>query len=377
MHRRSGALVAVIVVSLALGITPQASAGTVPPHTPPTDIQVWTVNIRHLGNTWRGFVDRMVANDFAPDIVLVQEVTSTELGTFMIDLKANLGTHYSSDLSTGDNAVIWNTQRFSKLGRAEWAQQSNGCGNGKTALAVNLRDNDAGTVFLETRNVVAASVHFRTNMDDSCLNHTWFQANSNIESAFPIRRMTILGGDVNRKPDRHRVAGVETAASGLETDPNCWYRRASAAHLNDSLLDGACGTAAYDRYYDTVWTYPGSGGGTNPTATSFCEQFTFNNAVDLLGSGPDTNDVSNSCTDVAPIDDALDKSRIDYVWISYERADGSAWTPPATAVAPHIAFASADFGLSLDVGDLAESYSDHRAVQTLLTWPAVMPSDAA
>lgn len=212
-------------------------------------------------------------------------------------------------------------------------------------------------------------MHFQPGLTEDCINHSWYQVNLNLDSLASVRRMTIVGGDFNQRPDKWG----ELPTNGLETDPNCWYRRASTAHLNQSLVAAQdCGAnPTYDRYYDVVWAYPGSGGGTNPTATSFCEQFTYVNDVDLLGSPPDPNDATNSCTD-ANLNGVLDKGRIDYLWTSYEGSTGSAWKPPHPVISGLIEFASADLGLSLDAGTLASSYADHRAVQAVLTWPAAM-----
>ena len=359
-----------LVVMLIAAVAPNASANLAPVHTPPTDVQVWTVNIEHFAKpAWDGFVNRMQANQFAPDIILVQELTSTEAVAFINRVRELLGSHYSApETSAGDNVIIWNTDRFSKLGVIRWAQTGT-CGNGKEAVAVNLRDNAASSAFLETRNIAAASIHFRTDGSNACLNDAWDRANNALDSLTSIRRMTIMGGDVNRRPDTR----AETIAEGLETDPFCWYRRVSAAHGNNLVTGENClaeGNFTKDRYYDTVWTHTGSGGGTNPTATSFCQQFTRVNVFDLPQT--DTNGVANSCTDLN-LNNELDKSRIDYIWVSYEKANGVPWTPPTPAVAAHIPFASADLGISLEpTDDVAKRYADHRAVQSLLTWPATM-----
>ena len=349
--------------------TPDTDDVPEPPSTPATEIQTWTVNIEHLLKpAWTAFATRMKTNQFGPDIILVQEVTASEASAFVQRVGEKLGNHFAFEVSSGENAVVWNTERFSKIGSSTWPQQTNGCGNGKYAVSVNLRDKAASSAFQETRNVVAASIHLRTNRDDACLEHSWGVANSALDALAPVRRMTIIGGDVNRRPD----TSADEISNGLETTPDCWYQRISVAHSDVPLSDKTCGpTLARDRYYDAVWLYPGSGGGTNPTSPAFCEQFTRESS--FLQPPASTNGLANSCTRFNnPA--VLDRSRIDYLWLSYEDAAGVAWKPPARAIAGHIAFASADLGISLDPSDdPAQRYADHRAVQGLFTWPAAMP----
>lgn len=105
-----------VLALLLCTIIPSASASTVPPHTPPTSLQVWNVNIKQLQDAWDGFVDRMAVNPFAPDIILVQELSSADRSTFLSQVKSQFGTHYLDEGSTGNNVVIWNTERLTKIG---------------------------------------------------------------------------------------------------------------------------------------------------------------------------------------------------------------------------------------------------------------------
>lgn len=291
--------------------------------------------------------------------------------TFVEKLEATiLGSDYAARHSgTGNNVVIWNQNRLALLGtHITWGHgDGTACADTKTAIAANFRDKQDPLA----RNVVAASLHLLTTIGEACIYDHLNRANNQIEAAFPQRWMTVLAGDLNRRPDFRG----NLPTNGLETDPNCWYRKITPAQDNVSLVSGEnCGTGGIKRYYDTVWLYPGSGGGTNPTATSFCEQFTFNN--DLALGDVDIRDATNSCTDLVtnsqepePGQDGMDKSRIDYIWTSYEYANGTVWKPPAAVIAPFIEYASADLGQSLDAANLAEFYADHRAVQALVAWP--------
>lgn len=226
----------------------------------------------------------------------------------------------------------------------------NGVAVTRKGLAMEFTDRAAGG------NVVAASIHPTPKLDQNCLNENLRRADERMDNMAPIRRMTILGGDINRRPD----TSGETALNGLEATPDCWYQSLSVVHTS------ACGGHARDRYYDAVWIYPGSGGGTNPTATSFCEQFTFNNEWNL--GNTNNAELQNSCTDLGN-NGLLDNERIDFIWTSYEDANGSPWKPGKEQVAPLITLAGTDVGLSLrpDTQEaLRHHYADHRAVQALL-----------
>lgn len=369
-----------LLVVTALAATP-ASAAPIPPESPGTTIQTWTVNIKHLGFSWKGLIDKMMVAPFAPDIVLGQEMSSAEAQTFVNEMNLVFGSRFIRESSTGNNTVIWNTNRFTKIASSSWPQQTNGCGDGTTAMSVNLRDTLATSLFLETRNIVAASLHFPVeNIDpDACVQHSLFQANQNLDNLASVRRMTIIGGDFNERVDNDLiVGGYESPSNGLEADPDCWYEKFSAAHQDLPVLP--CGTGSQDRYYDTVWIYPLGGGTTNPMITSACHQYTHSRILQPVA--PELKGATNSCTDLvnnasgdAGPDGKLDKGRIDFIWTSYENTAGAAWKPPAAAIVPFVSYASADLGLSLDadVDSIGRSYSDHRAVNSLLEWPPLIP----
>lgn len=365
-------MVAALMETALLAGPGQAQTATVPAPTPPTHLQVWSINIAQYRNAWQGFVARAATNEFAPDLILAQEMPST--GSFVSALEgAVVGSDYDARHSgNGNNAIIWNRNRLSLVGTRTWEQGTSSCpdmANGAPRYAIAGKFND----LLDPlgRNVVGASVHWAVGLSNNCLVEVNNKANDQIETQWNQRWMTVLAGDFNERPD----ARGELPTNGLETDPNCWYRKMTPAQDNVSPISGDnCGGSGYDRYYDTVWVHPGSGGGTNPTATSFCEQYTFNN--DLAMQDVDLRDATNSCTDLVRNNDpntvgmdGLDKGRIDYIWTSYEDANGTAWRPPAAAIAPFVTYASADLGQSLDAANLATFYADHRAVQALLAWP--------
>lgn len=338
--------------------------------------------MHQLMDAWSGFIVRMQAAPFPPDIIIVNELRqSDENGDGLVDDAQFLGAvedvfgdhygeaHSDSALPTGGglggNAVIWNANRLSlsNAGEARWPNSCLGIHDNRTQLAVDLHDDLAG------KHVLVAALHMPYNAGPNCVRTSSNTADSKLESLRSSRPMSIIGVDFNQRPDKHG----ENPENGLEADPDCWYRTFSAAHT-DSDSSGTCTGVGANRYYDTAWLWPGSGGGTNPTASSFCEQYTSFSDTQL--NDPTFSDGTNSCTDlVGDInqttpdpdgDGKLDKQRIDYLWVGYENASGNAWTPPSQVVSGFVADAGADLGL-----DLASqsSYSDHRAVRALLTWP--------
>lgn len=182
--------------------------------------------------------------------------------------------------------------------------------------------------------------------------------------------MTLIGGDFNQRPDKHG----ETAANGLETDPDCWYREFSHGHGSTTLAGETCesNTSVYNTHYDTAWLH--AGGATNPAVAEFCQQFT--RLEEFAATSPDLHDAANSCTDIVDgpgnpgSDGKLDKNRIDYIWVSWENSSGSAYRPGSAVAATHVPYASADLGIDPSPLNL-ESYSDHRGVEALIGWPVL------
>ncbi|MGH2806618.1 MAG: hypothetical protein ACRDKT_05020 [Actinomycetota bacterium] len=340
----------------------------------------------------------MATNDFKPDVVMVQEVATPLKDDLLDEVNSQLdptpGTTpqyailHSEDTAhgfgSGDVAIVYNKNRLTPTGRRNtWPEvrpsnpEAETCinpVNGRANFAVSFNDR------LLNRSVVVASVHTH----GACITNNAHRMAQNLEWRWetttvwePIRRLTIAGGDFNGRPDQHG----DTAAQGLETDPSCWYRRISAWHEDFTSAGESCPqnpTSVFDRYTDTVWVSAGTA--TNPAATTLCEQFTRGEEFGV--NDPDIHDAANSCTDiidnespanepVAGADGRLDKSRIDYIWASWENISGVA--EAAAVAATRIQHATADLGVDPNPTslDFLTNYSDHRAVQTLF----VMPQD--
>ncbi len=340
----------------------------VAPESPKTSLQVWTFNIYQMRYNWKGFVRRANTNAFAPDIILVQEMWESQADTFGRRLNRQLGItydyRYSADGTTGTydaTAIFWNARRFSLSNVDRW-NSAGSCPETYRQVGVGLVDHRSG------KNVAAASLHVpQADGSEACISGTLLTANQKMDDQFARRDVTLIGGDLNRRPDKRG----ELPTNGTETDPNCWYRGFSAAHDNISVLTGGSCSSVSDRYYDAVWLDPSGGGAANPASGGICGQFT---RKFFHLDAPDASDASSSCTDLfrngpsgAPGPDSrLDKARIDYLWVGWETTAGTAWRPPPAQAAALVENASADLGLDLTS---LNAYSDHRAVQALLTYP--------
>lgn len=387
---RRVSLVLATALLAGLIVAPKAHAQSLQPETNAASLQVWQINIQRLQSNWNGFINRMALNAFKPDLILVQELCrcdsngdgQNDTNQFLSALNAAMsptpyafahGDPAGSGASVSTYAVFWNSNRLSQHGTPRrWDSMfGSSCTSlGKDDIGIALRDN------LQGRLIAAASIHIDPGVDPFCISKNLKKTDQELEALLPNRPMTIVAGDLNQRPDISGVPGIgpfvtpieESAAQGLETDPDCWYRVFSEAHGNAPTtepLDGnGCGgywSSTTDGYYDAVWSYAGSGGGTNPTSTSFCQQFTFNRE----GGVPVTaHDTWNSCTD-ANLNGVLDRGRIDYIWVRYEDGSGNKVSHPTPVVASLIEYASAD--LQVDPLSLT-AYSDHRAVQALLRW---------
>lgn len=354
-----------------------------PPETPNTHLQIWNANLHQLRDNWRGFIQRLSVNQFAPDIITFQDVSrcdgngdgTGDWAQLMTELRRVFpdtgwqDAHQEANQSScaTRNAIVWSTDRFylQVSPPTRWAQSCGGVSSdGGVAVALGDRQRPLTS---NGGSVVAASVHFNNQLTKTCLRDALTETHQKINSsASNWRDVTIIAGDFNQRPDK---AGVtpEPTTEGLETDPDCWYRNFSAAHAQQRMPNSTyCGGIHADYFYDTVWLHPLSGGLTNPTATSFCQQFTRTDDYDPVP--PDEDDLGNSCTDLngGTGNGYLDRSRIDYIWVGWDSAPGQRWTPPAAVAAGFIEYASADTGLDLDS---VTRYSDHRAVQALMMYP--------
>ena len=372
-------------------------AGSTAKLTPSTSLQIWDMNMNQLQQPeWKGAISRLATNPFLPDIILLQDLANCDRfgdrgsvdfeEEFMRELRRQLGYRWDfahaqepmvRDCTTGQrrNAVVWNMDRlYAPSPTTQVFAGLPSCTTSDLPVAIKLRDK------LTQRDVVAASVHINADASaDSgkgCLATAMSSIDAWLDNTFPVRDMVIFAGDVNERPQRENtnlLPSGEPATNGLETDPLCWYRGFSTPHPNFRLASPTqqCSSSYTnsDTYYDAVWLHAGSGGGTNPTATSFCQQFTHIEDIDLYG-GPTLSDAANSCTNIEG-NSALDRSRIDYIWVNWQRpggyGSGSDWLPAQPLAASFVEYASADTGI--DLTDSLRDYSDHRAVQALITWP--------
>jgi hypothetical protein len=336
---------------------------------PPAQLMVWTVNIKHLEPPydWRDVFDSMASPERAPDIVLVQEVSSSEAAEFVAGLNTRLGTPHRSyeyrATPTGFNMVVWNEARLD-ISDAHTARQiprnelfwrswtGPRCNEGEQEIvAVRLWDG------LALKSVVAASVRWLPGYAALCMQRNLHELDARLEEMWPRRSITIVGGDFNSHPDRRTKPGdppKDALASGSQSDPECWYRSFSALESN-TLSEPRTGNAnldctddpdyrsGADAYYDSVWLSARAQG-------EICDQWTYTRGAARMGT---------ACTDTNG-DGLRDRSRIDYIWVRWEGPDGSVRLPPEAAAQRLIVGAGAD---QTCTDCRSPTYSDHRAVR--------------
>lgn len=315
---------------------------------------------------------------------IVNELKQVLVNDFMDEIEEVIGKNYSfahsdsgGDLTNGNNVVIWDPARFTLSGETRWeARATSLCvathpDDSKAQIGVDLVDTSKDT----NNHILVGSVHFEGGISHDCVRQNLNLADNQLDALRAIRGMTIMGGDLNERPDSHANLPV----NGLEQDPMCWYRLFSALH-EDKSGGSTCVGIGKNAYYDAVWLYPGSGGGSNPAAPAFCDQWTRANFAPPLPHRNPNGDVvlgrhpSNSCTSfydvysMPGVPEQLDHSRIDYIWIRWEDSSGNLYTPNQAVASGFVNFAGADLGLDPVT---QEAYSDHRGVQALLTWPPV------
>lgn len=373
---------------LVVATAPVASAAT---STGQDRLSVWTVNIHRFKDAgWKNFFLSTDNATYHPDIVLVQDIANDDGGDAdngtrdSIQFAAALEDHtklnyrwrHSDDAQAGANVgnamVLWRNDRFdeTRISEARWkaAVDNDGddlCGEtgefDKRQIAVRLWD------LKQTRWLVAASVHYPVYPGYRwCVYRNVARTDGRLESLSPVRRLSIVGGDFNLRPDdaplsndSYTTSSPEPDSHGREADPDCWYRWFSAVHDNTVDADGSyCDRGvdpAADTYYDTVWAEQA---GANPS-DALCDQWTHTRQQATNG---------NACTDVSgpdgTADGLLDRNRIDYVWVRWEDPEGNPRPFDAAQAGDAVLSASVD---PVSVND-TNRYSDHRAVQATIRW---------
>lgn len=349
---------------------------------PPTgsSIKVWTANLEHLlpEHNWHVLVERMSKAGRAPDIVFLQELDAAEADTVIAAVEDTFGDDYElRHAPIGDNVVAWNRERLSIVNESTSTRPDNnallwepwglpGCRtpsekDPSQVMAVRLWDTG------ERKTVVAASVHWGRTFAAACMVKNLGGLDALLEETWPVRELTVIGGDFNAHPDKQphpRDPRKENLDSGRQTDPDCWYRLFSATHPNRMEVPRADdrGVECTDdpdyrpssaSYYDTVFL--DSGGSDD----ALCEQWT-------SVHGAPTKEGS-ACTDENG-DGLRDRGRIDYVWVRWETSDGVPLSLGGAAAAALIESASADLVCTTD--ECADTrYSDHRAVSSTISVP--------
>jgi endonuclease/exonuclease/phosphatase family metal-dependent hydrolase len=367
---------AATVPGKALAATAAATSG----RTGPERLKIWAANLKHLNQRrWTDVLDSIASHSNRPDVLLVQEVTRARAAVFVAALERRLGARRSSYsfrlAADGGNAIVWRGKRLSLASahtapRARdnlllWPQwTTRGCDErGHDMLAARLWDRR------QRRVVVAASIHWGFIFAARCMQKNLGLLDARIERRWPRRAMTVIGGDFNSHPDKRRDPSdpqAEALDAGWQADPECWYRTFSALHRNrlrhrrPGARDRNCANnrryrRGADSYIDTVYVATrGRGGGREG---GICRQWTYGHGHSTRGT---------ACTD-RDRNGLRDRTRIDYIWVRWERRGGARKDPSRRAARRLVGRASADL-VCVDEGCRATRYSDHRAVSAAIRW---------
>ena len=359
----SAAVLLVIAVAVAPSLGSRTTIVQQPAATRPA-LRIATANMHHLRDQWRTYAAIAARPGRTPHLILVQELwwekgnRSGEISRFLRSLEEKTGRDYrylhgdSVKYDPDDrirwlgNAIVYDPGRLDPMKVRVWPQlRAPSCKRpGGGQIGVLFRDRQAD------RQVAAASVH----TDPPCVRQNATRHAKRLDRLADRRHLTVLAGDFNARVD---LSG-QAPENGREATPDCWYRNISAAHGGGN----DCGDPGprEDRYYDAIWLLEGDA--TNPAPESFCERFT------RAAGGSGERDDANSCTDLITRDGGtdpdgrLDKSRIDLVWFSWERKDGSPRMPSRATAASWISYAKTDRSDDSAWSQNHGRYSDHRAL---------------
>jgi len=264
----------------------------------------------------------------------------------------------------GDNAIVWSKARLDLSARgtsmkehrntitwSSWGTSEHCDRKDRGQIALRLWDRRLG------RPVVAASIRWTYTTAFDCMIRNLAALNRRLETRWPRRRLTIVGGDFNSVADKRvRPGGGDLIGAGMEGDPECWYRvfsRLKRNHLQDSrsrrggtdCTDARYFDRAADSYYDTVWL------ATRGRARALCDAWTYTRKLRARHG--------TSCTDTND-DELRDRSRIDFIWVRWEDRRGDALDLTRGEASERVGVAGPD-RVCLDGPCLHPVYSDHRA----------------
>lgn len=337
---------------------------------------VWDINIaiKNADRKWRTFFDRISDGSVynrKPDIILAQDAPSADMGAFMNKLEASMGeTNYSyrhaspTSETQGGNVVVFRNARFDVDSLTRWyslqgKQECDRDGDDdaqedKNMIAVRLADVAHG------KKVVAASVHWGSKVSPNCVWRNIKRMENKIDTKWDRRRMTVVGGDFNERPDAEET-GDTIAEWRMEQDPECWYRTL-AESVSRQDCSKSFNNAQQGHYYDTVWEdqygEDDDAGGSGDGIYDICQQWTTFNAKD-----------GETCDQGAGGDEDRARQRIDYIWVRYENGDGSvAATYTDEELESFIPLARTDRGYKDGYSADLDRYSNHRGINAVLKW---------
>lgn len=382
-------MAAVVMTSLMAAPAVGAAAPT------PTDqLQFFNISLRlvnsdnyaETGLNWRAGFGRMAEYGTLPDVITVLEVPLPKRKKVLRVIEAKLGTNFGwihSDTAIGECAdpalpdraridTCGNTMIVFRIGRLEkncegcdvetWIpfnqQKKQPCAQrGKaTHVMARLRDRD------QNKFVTVVPVHFDPGLNEDCLALNLKKLND-LQEANPLwrdRPMTVVVGDFNEHPDPTHddpvpadpdVAAEWMASWRKEEQKACWYKRFSL-QVDDTACDAGTSGEWTFPYSDTIGLLHGTG------TEAICPQWTHSNQMKFAA-----REAADDCYG------GKKKKRIDYLWVRYERSDGTAITDASDAwMRAQILEAAVDQGWFRSSTGATVLYSDHRMLHARLSW---------
>jgi hypothetical protein len=334
-------------------------------------LNVWTANVKYLAYNWRMLIGRIAQRERKPHLLLLQEADRADARRLRAVLTRRFPGRFGVRWVQGDNAVLWKKERLDLTDRRtarrgprntlrwkSWGNSNSCTGRDRGEIALRLWDSS------RKRAVVAASVRWTHTTANACMVKNLRSLNRKLERTWPRRRMTIVGGDFNSVAERRSRAGGsrDVLAAGKERDPDCWYRTFSRlrgnrlrqrrpGEGNRDCSDDRFFSHATDTYYDTVWLASRREG-----RNAICRSWTYTRKLRARRG--------TACTDRNG-DGYRDRSRLDYIWVRWEKRSGDPVALSRAAATLRVGSAGPD-AVCIDGGCSGTRYSDHRAVHATI-----------
>lgn len=372
-----------IIAALAGGLEakPATAPLAMPPPTVSDQIQVFNVSLKLVGCTergtpcgerWRDYFKRLVSKPYKPDVLNVLEVPYIKKEAVVQELASNMNTplrawdHVHSDEGTacatqpatvdllhcGNSMIVFRVPKFNKVAEHRFLRYEMNAAKTQCTtdshpnsrdIAVKLQEKNSSGEPIADRTLVAAAVHLPPDLKPlSCVETSSAWIRQNVEQAPMDGNMTVVTGDFNRPPSGKATGAAETLAQRKEMCPAPWYKEWS---LSQPTPDSSCAGGFNGSYRDAVRSK------NSAQVEEICQEWTVWNQKAEPRPG--------ACK-AADRERKIGKRRIDFIWVRR--------TVGGTPTEPTIISASTDRGYLTDPSNWAGRYSDHRAVEALLSF---------